>query len=204
MPLMSKLPVLYTFRRCPYAIRARMAIMLSGVMVNQQEIDLKNKPEHMLKISPKATVPVLELGDGSVIDESLDIMLWALRQHDPLEILDSRGEISDQAHALIDRNDNEFKHALDHYKYPERYPESSASYYRGQGEIFLHALNSLLNQNSCLLNDKASIADLALMPFVRQFSQVDKAWFENSPYPKLKNWLNAWIASDVFITVMKK
>jgi glutathione S-transferase len=201
---MSTLPLLYTFRRCPYAIRARMAITLSGIAITQQEVDLKNKPEHMLKISPKATVPVLELSDGSVIDESLDIMLWALRQHDALRILVSNRNISDQTRTLIDRNDNEFKQALDRYKYPERYPEFNALYYREQGESFLKALNSLLNQHSYLLSDKASIADLAVMPFIRQFAQVDKAWFENSPYPKLKNWLNAWIASDVFIAVMKK
>jgi glutathione S-transferase len=124
---MSFFPLLYSFRRCPYAIRARLAIAISQVSVDLCEVDLKAKPERMLQLSPKATVPVLELPDGRVIDESLDIMLWAFQQNDPLGVLDN---FCTEAQALIKGNDTQFKYALDRYKYPERYPEFSMSHYR--------------------------------------------------------------------------
>ncbi len=139
---MLSLPLLYSFRRCPYAIRARMAIAVSGVEVALQEVDLKAKPERMLQLSPKGTVPVLALPDGRVLDESMDIMLWAFRQHDPLGMLDG---FSEDAKALVKRNDTEFKQLLDRYKYPERYPEFPALHYRAEGEIFLRDLNARLN-----------------------------------------------------------
>lgn len=195
------LPILYSFRRCPYAIRARLAIAISGVSVAISEVDLKAKPERLLILSPKATVPVLALPDGSVIDESLDIMLWALKQHDPDGMLDS---FCDDARALIARNDGQFKQALDRYKYPEHYPEFSIQHYRMQAEIFLRELNTRLNANTYLFNDKAGVADLALLPFIRQFARVDKAWFEASPYASLRKWLGTWEASDVFLQVMQK
>ncbi len=199
--LMLSQPLLYSFRRCPYAIRARLAIAMSGVVVTMQEVDLNAKPERMLQLSAKATVPVLELPDGRVIDESLDIMLWSLQQSDPLGMLDN---FSDEVRALIKRNDTEFKNALDQYKYPERHPEFSREYYRTLAEMFLLYLNTRLKQQNYLFGDKASIADLALMPFIRQFSRVDKDWFVASPYESLHKWLNAWEASDVFIGVMQK
>lgn len=194
-------PLLYSFRRCPYAIRARLAIAVSKVSVNVREVDLKAKPEHLLLLSPKGTVPVLELADGGVIDESLDIMLWAFQQHDPLGMLP---DFSNEARALIERNDNEFKYALDRYKYPERYPEFSMPHYRMQAEIFLRELNTRLDESTFLFGNKAGIADLALLPFVRQFARVDNAWFEVSPYASLRRWLNTWLASDAFIRVMQK
>lgn len=194
-------PLLYTFRRCPYAIRARLAIASSGVAVEFHEVDLKAKPERMLQLSPKGTVPVLVLPDGRVIDQSFDIMLWALRQHDPSGLLESYTEA---AKALIGRNDGEFKQALDRYKYPERYPEFSMSHYREQGEIFLAELNAMLDQHENLLGDTPGIADLALMPFIRQFASVDREWFDVSPYANLRTWLDKWIASDLFIDAMKK
>lgn len=197
---MKSLPMLYSFRRCPYAIRARLALAISGVAVEFHEVDLKAKPEHMLQLSPKGTVPVLAMPDGRVLDESLDIMLWALRQHDPQGML----ELLDEARVLIERNDAAFKNALDRYKYPERYPEFSMQHYRAQGELVLSELNDRLNQHRYLLCDKVSIADLALMPFVRQFAQVDRVWFDGSPYSKLRDWLHVWTSSGLFVGVMKK
>ncbi len=198
---MPSLPLLFSFRRCPYAMRARLAIAVSGIEVKLHEVDLKAKPERMLLLSPKGTVPVLELPDGRVLDESLDIMLWAFHQHDPLGMLDG---FSDEAGALIRRNDNEFKRVLDCYKYPERYPEFSALYYRQSGEIFLRDLNAKLEQNVYLLEDKPGITDLAVVPFIRQFAQVDRAWFDASPYAALRAWLDKWVASEVFVSVMRK
>ena len=194
-------PLLYTFRRCPYAIRARLAIAISGVSVDLYEVDLKAKPACMLQLSAKATVPVLRLPDGSVIDESLDIMLWAFQQHDPLDMLP---DFSNEARALIKRNDTEFKHVLDRYKYPERYPEFPMQHYRAQSEIILHELNTRLVETHYLFGNKAGIADLALLPFIRQFTGVDRAWFDASPYAQLRAWLIAWEASDVFTKIMQK
>ena len=199
--LMLSQPLLYSFRRCPYAIRARLAIAMSGVMVTVQEVDLKAKPERMLQLSAKATVPVLELPDGRVIDESLDIMLWSLQQNDPLAMLDN---FSDEMQALIKRNDSEFKYVLDQYKYPERRAEFSKGHYRTLAEIFLLYLNTRLRQQDYLFGDKPSMADLALMPFIRQFAHVDSAWFDASPYKQLREWLNGWEASDIFTKVMQK
>jgi len=193
-------PILYSFRRCPYAIRARLAIAMSGVSVAIREVDLKAKPERMLILSPKGTVPVLELPDGRVVDESLDIMLWALQQRDPSNLLG----LLDEALVLIECNDGPFKQALDRYKYPERYPGFCVSYYREQSEWFLANLNQRLAQHRYLLSDKASLADIALMPFVRQFAQVDADWFASSVYLKLQSWLSAWCSSDFFISAMKK
>lgn len=198
---MSPRPLLYSFRRCPYAIRARLAIAISGVYVEIREVDLKAKPERMLQLSPKGTVPVLVLPDGSVIDESLDIMLWALRQRDPLAMLEG---CSGEARELIKRNDGEFKLALDCYKYPERYPESSTSEYRAQGEIVLKDLNARLRGCNYLFGDNAGIPDLALMPFIRQFAQVDRAWFDANPYIQLQKWLRDWEESEIFVDVMRK
>jgi glutathione S-transferase len=198
---MPSLPLLYSFRRCPYAIRARLAIAISGVQVEMQEVDLKYKPERMLLLSPKGTVPVLELPGGQVIDESMDIMLWALGQRDPFAMLDA---FSDQTRALIQRNDIEFKQALDRYKYPERYPEFSRLYYRSQCETFLSDLNFRLEAKPCLFSDKPGIGDLALLPFIRQFAQVDREGFDAGPYAAVRRWLDAWVASELFTAVMKK
>lgn len=198
---MSSRTLLYSFRRCPYAIRARLAIAISGVDVEIREVDLKAKPAQMLALSPKGTVPVLVLPDGRVIDESLDIMLWALRQRDPLGMLQG---FSDEAEELIKRNDGQFKQALDRYKYPERYPESSTLEYRAQGEVVLKDLNTRLHECNYLIGDNAGISDLALMPFIRQFAQVDRAWFDASSYIQLQKWLRGWEESELFVDVMRK
>jgi len=200
---MAQLPTLYSFRRCPYAIRARLAIKTSSVQVQLTEVSLRDKPPELLVISPKGTVPVLHLGD-QVIDESLDIMLWALDKHDPGNWLTPDGSSLDDALSLIRTNDETFKRHLDHYKYADRYPEHPMEHYRQQGEIFLDELNQRLVASSYLLSMKPSLADMAILPFIRQFANVDRNWFDQAPYPKLQRWLNDLLTSKLFEAVMKK
>lgn len=194
------LPILYSFRRCPYAIRARLAIAYASIPVEIREVQLKQKPEQMLAISPKGTVPILQLPDGKVIDESLDIMHWALAQNDPDNWLDT-GEESER---LIRWNDGDFKYYLDHYKYAERYPELPGSYYRSECEKFLAELESKLSQATYLSGSHFSIVDAAIFPFIRQFAAVDSVWFQSSDYKFLNNWLNGLLSSNLFTSVMIK
>ena len=196
--------ILYTFRRCPYAIRARLAIAISGVAVQMHEVDLRNKPSAMLACSPKGTVPVLRLPDGAVIDESLDIMKWALRQNDPEEWLDGSADLSPESRSLILENDNAFKRALDRYKYAGRYPEHTAIFYREQGELFLEKLNGRLTAQAYLLGSQPRLADMAILPFIRQFAAVDRDWFNQSPYAALTNWLDMLLASTLFLATMRR
>ncbi|MDI1361840.1 glutathione S-transferase [Methylotenera sp.] len=192
------LPILYSYRRCPYAMRARMALKLAGVDVEIREISLRDKPAHMLQVSPKATVPVLVLQDGAVIEQSLEIMHWALQQH-------ALGtQTSASADALILENDTAFKQALDAYKYPERYPSKTQIQHRVEAEVFLQKLEKLLLENVYLFSAVPSLADIAIFPFVRQFAAVDPAWFEAAPYPKLQAWLSRLVESELFISVMEK
>ena len=204
MPTMAD-PVLYSFRRCPYAMRARLALAISGVRVELREVKLRAKPASMLDASPKGTVPVLVLPDGQtpdgqvpdtqVIDESLDIMRWALGQRDP------EGWLSRDDPALIAANDGAFKRDLDAYKYPDRHgtdPEAS----RDAGLIFLRDLNQRLASSGQLSGAARGITDAAIMPFVRQFAAVDQAWFDSQPLPHLHRWLRHHLASDLFDTVM--
>lgn len=197
----KNIPLLYSFRRCPYAIRARLGIAFADLTVEIREIVLRNKPAHMLEISPKGTVPVLQLASGEVIEESIEILQWALEQQDPHDLLNTN---LTQADALIKRNDNEFKHWLDRYKYFERYPEHSQLEYREKGEVFIQELEELLANNTYLLGHKISKADIAIMPFVRQFAHVDRETFYNLPYPQVQNWLKNWLEHPVFIQTMKK
>ncbi|MDI1309744.1 MAG: glutathione S-transferase [Methylotenera sp.] len=192
------LPILYSYRRCPYAMRARMALKLAGVNVEIREISLRDKPAHMLQVSPKATVPVLVLQDGTVIEQSLDIMHWALQQHA------LGANVYAGADALISQNDTAFKQALDAYKYPERYPSKTQIEHRADGEVFLLKLENLLLEHLYLFCETPSLADIAIFPFVRQFAGVDTAWFEMAPYPKLQLWLNRLVQSELFISVMEK
>jgi glutathione S-transferase len=195
------LPILYSYRRCPYAMRARMALSYAGIAVEIREISLKHKPAHMLQVSPKATVPVLVLPSGEVIDQSLEIMQWALQQHD------ADGWLSaDPQHSalLIAENDGSFKQSLDHYKYAVRFPQHSAQDYRQQGELFLAKLELHLQQNSFLLGNAISLADIAIFPFIRQFAAVDNHWFEATDYNKLKCWLQQLLDSALFTRVMVK
>ncbi|MGW8466391.1 glutathione S-transferase [Pseudomonas sp. CLCA07] len=195
---------LYSFRRCPYAMRARMALSYSGVPVNIVEVSLKAKPAEMLALSSKGTVPVLS-ADGRVIDESLAIMQWALAQNDPQNWLlkdDPAGQarIAD----LIESNDQTFKVHLNRYKYAERYPEQPMEVYRAEGEVFLRQLDELLEGRDYLLAAYPSLADIALMPFVRQFAHVDREWFAQTPYVRLQGWLQRFLESDLFTGVMHK
>jgi len=202
---MQDAPILYSFRRCPYAMRARMAIVASGLKVELREIHLKEKPAEMLIASPKATVPVLVLGNGEVIDESLDIMKWALQKNDRDHGLNSdTGKRQAAIDALIFENDSTFKQHLDHYKYADRFPAFPAEHYRQQGESFLKKLEIKLQQTKYLFANTACIADIAIFPFIRQFAYVDKDWFDNSPYLALQQWLAGFLESSDFAIVMRK
>lgn len=194
-------PILYSYRRCPYAMRARMALKYAGVDVEIREISLREKPKHMVAISPKATVPVLVLQNGQVIDESLDIMDWALLKQDSADWVtaDLVG-----AKGLIEENDTTFKAALDAYKYADRFPEKTQEEHRADGEVFLQKLETLLESHASLFGELPTLADIAIFPFVRQFRGVDIAWFEASPYVKLNVWLTALIESVLFASVMQK
>lgn len=197
-------PILYSYRRCPYAMRARMALSYAGIQVEIREIALREKPAHMLAVSPKGTVPVLVLASNEVLEQSLDIMDWALQQSDVDEWI-----IQDQAGQkitadLIATNDGAFKKSLDKYKYAIRFPENPPEIYRAQGEEFLQRLEILLQQNTYLCRNTISKADVAIFPFVRQFSMVDENWFESADYPSLKAWLNGLLNSQLFLGVMQK
>ncbi|KQB51854.1 glutathione S-transferase [Pseudomonas endophytica] len=189
--------VLYSFRRCPYAMRARMALRYSGVALSIIEVSLKAKPAEMLALSPKGTVPVLACADGQVIEQSLEIMLWALAQHDPDHWL------GPDSSALIEENDQVFKGSLDRYKYAIRYPEHPMEHYRAQGAEFLQRLEDRLEQTPYLAGGTLSLADVALAPFIRQFAHVDRQWFTEAPYPRLNAWLERFLASELFTSVMR-
>ncbi|NMZ39641.1 glutathione S-transferase N-terminal domain-containing protein [Pseudomonas proteolytica] len=196
--------LLYSFRRCPYAMRARMALRYCAVAVEIVEVSLKAKPAQMLALSPKGTVPVLNVG-GQVIDESLAIMRWALAQNDPEDwLLKDDPAAQGLMAGLIEENDLVFKVHLNRYKYAERYPEQPVEHYRAEGEVFLRRLEALLAQRDYLLADHLSLADVALAPFVRQFAHVDREWFAGAPYPRLQQWLERFLASALFTGVMAK
>lgn len=199
------LGVLYSFRRCPYAMRARLALAfcLPANSVELREVVLKDKPKGMLEISPKGTVPVLQLNDGKIIGESLDIMHFALVQSTSQLNYLYPDDLKTKINELIEINDGEFKWALDRYKYSDRYEESE-EYYRDKGQVFLKRLNDLLQKNNYLLGDDVSLADLAIFPFVRQFAHVDSEWFEQCEYECLKNWLDTWLRSPLFMSIMNK
>ena len=197
-------PILYSYRRCPYAMRARMALRYAKIDVEIREIALREKPLHMLAVSPKGTVPVLVLVSGKVLEQSLDIMDWALAQSDVDEWIVQNQEVQKLTADLIATNDGAFKQALDKYKYAIRFPENPPDVYRVQGEAFLQRLESLLQQNAYLCCNTVSKADVAIFPFVRQFSMVDEVWFETANYPALKTWLNGFLNSQFFIDVMQK
>ena len=195
------MPILYTYRRCPYAMRARMALQYAGVQVEHREIDLRNKPQSMLRLSPKGTVPVLDV-DGLVLDQSLDIMRWALKISDPdgWNILDE-----DIAQIWIERNDQLFKNLLDQYKYPNRYPNiNPATVLADAMALMLEPMESALRSSQYLLGNRMTWIDIVIFPFIRQFSMVDQQKFEELPFPQIKRWLNEQIQSQLFISVMDK
>jgi glutathione S-transferase len=179
-------------------MRARMALKLANIQVEIREISLRDKPQHMLQISSKGTVPVLQLLDGSVIDESLNIMRYALKSHA------LGANIHEDFSAIILENDSAFKRALDAYKYPERDKSKTQQEHRVGCEVFLQRLERLLEKTIYLLGDSSGLADIAIFPFVRQFAAVDAAWWEVAPYPKCRAWLKRWVESDLFKGVMEK
>ena len=201
---MQGLPILYSFRRCPYAIRARLALVSAGIDCQLREVVLKNKPAALLAASPKGTIPVLVLADGTVIDQSLDIMLWALRQNDPDGWLAPTAGSLEAMQALIARNDGEFKQALDRCKYPERSPGTDHDQAQTAAYGFLTMLNEQLAATGYLFGKDPSLADMAIRPFVRQFSAIDEAAWEAQPWPHLQAWLTRLTDSALFEQVMDK
>jgi len=195
------LPVLYSFRRCPYAIRARVTLIYSGIPVELREVVLSDKPPEFIACSPKATVPVLVLGQGRVLEESLEIMHWALAQNDPDGWLAADGA---EVQALIRENDDAFKKNLDAYKYSDRHPEKTAQEHRTEGEEFLQKLEEHLQQAPYLQGPNLTISDIAIAPFVRQFAHVDFEWFQATPYLQLQDWLQRFKKLDLFVNSMRK
>ena len=203
-------PIIYSFRRCPYAMRARMALYSSGRICELREIVLCNKPDHLVEMSAKATVPVLIDTDGSVIDESLDIMLWALRQNDPSNLLPIAGASRAEMLTIIAKIDGPFKHHLDRYKYGSRYVDENektgvtAEGHRSAAMGVLAELDERLKARDFLLSDSRGFADIAIAPFVRQFANTDRAWFDEQRCPDLHRWLNEFLASELFNACMEK
>lgn len=181
-----------------------MALAASGIAFRVREVKLRDKPPRLLAISPKATVPVLQLPSGEVIEESLEIVHWALQQGDPLGWADFDVKTLGAMDALIERNDHPFKDSLDRYKYADRHPQQPQQVYRAQAEPFLVDLESRLNKTSYLFGDRASYADIAIFPFVRQFSKVEQAWFDTSRYRALRAWLTLLTDGDLFQAIMAK
>ena len=195
---MTRRPILYSFRRCPYAMRARLAIKAAGTTVELREILLRDKAAEFLVAFPNATVPGLLLPDGATIPESLDIMHWALDQNDPQGWRRGDPEEAD----LIAQADGPFKTALDHYKYASRHPDIDALDERAAGLGFLQCLETRLTPN--LFGPRETLADIAILPFVRQFAHVDIAWFRAQPIPRVIAWLDRFLASPAFAAIMNK
>jgi glutathione S-transferase len=194
-------PVLYSFRRCPFAIRARLALKLAGIALDVREVALRDKPAAMLALSRKGTVPVMQLPDGRVLEESLDIMHWALGQADAgiWRTDDATGQ------ALIALNDGAFKGLLDGYKYAASQSTPPAEHYRDEAvALFIAPLNLRLSQTPYLLGEAATLADLAIVPFIRQFAGVDPGWFLAASFPALRRWLDAWTHSALFVSIMPR
>lgn len=202
--LPGPLPVLYSFRRCPYAMRARLAVAASGVSCELREVLLRDKPPALLHVSPKATVPVLVDVDGTVIDQSLDIMLWALGRHDPAQWLLPEQASLQAMLDLVEQCDTTFKHHLDRYKYPQRYEGAVATAHRDQAASWLMPLEAKLNQTSFLFGNRPALADMAIAPFVRQYAHTDRDWFDAQDWPRLRRWLSSWMDGVLFASVMHK
>ncbi len=192
--------ILYTFRRCPYAMRARLALFYAGENPEVREIELKNKPKEMLEASPKGTVPVLTLNSEKVLEQSLDIMMWALKRHDPDGLLDHNQQEMDD---LILRNDVEFKPLLDRFKYPDRY-DDDITIINDKALAIIEDLDNRLKDKPFLLGETVSLADVALFPFIRQFAHVDKDWFATLPYKHVQEWMDYFKGSIAFKSIMAK
>ncbi len=197
-------PVLYSFRRCPYAMRARLGLASSKQQVELREVVLREKPAEMIAASPKATVPVLVLSDGAVIDESYDIMRWALSQNDPEGLRDYTEDTLIRIDELVAESDGPFKSALDRYKYPNRYEDITREEQRELGAAFMQKLDKMLDGQSFLFGDRFSFADAAILPFVRQFAHVDRDWFWADEWSNVIRWLEAFLESERFKGIMMK
>ena len=198
----NNLPILYSFRRCPYAMRARMAIHISGQRCELREVLLRDKPPSMLEYSAKGTVPVLILQDGKVIDESLDVIDWALNLNDPDDW--QRSKDTKKTKELIKINDGEFKYHLDRYKYSKRYDNEDPEFHRKKCLKFIESINNELNNSKYIFDDNISYADIVVLPFIRQFRIADIEWFDSLPYDNLKKWLSRFLDSSLLNSSMKK
>lgn len=203
IPVAGALPILYSFRRCPYAMRARLALCQAGVVTELREVDLRDKPQALRTASAAATVPVLDLGAGAVLAQSLDIMRWALAQNDPAAWA-TRGDAV-RAGRLVDTNDGDFKQALDRYKYAERHPQRSRTDYRDDAvSCLIEPLEAALAPSGFVGGASPCWADAAMFPFVRQFAAVDAAWWEASPWSATRRWLQGWQSGALFAACMRK
>ena len=200
----NKHPILYSFRRCPYAMRARFAIRASGINVEIREIKLQNKPIEFLRLSPKGTVPVLVTNSEEILDESLDIMNWALRIKDSKNWLAEGNLNQNELENILKILELEFKQNLDKYKYSTRYKNIDKNFYRDKNLIFLNKLNNLLKTNKALNCSHLSLIDYAIFPFIRQFRNVDEKWFDSLNFNFVKKWLYQIIDSEDFLSIMKK
>tara|TARA_Y200000002_G_C22514101_1_gene592572 strand:+ start:204 stop:857 length:654 start_codon:yes stop_codon:yes gene_type:complete len=196
-----KYPILYSFKRCPYAIRARMALKLADITCEIREVSLSNKPNHMLKISPKGTVPVLILKD-KIIDESIDIINWVISKTDIFkENLDqNKLELSDEMICIFD---DKFKYHLDRYKYSNRYKDADLEFHRSECKKLLISLEHLISNNVWFFGDKLNKLDISILPFIRQFKIADIDWFDSQKdIPKVKGVLDNFLESKLFIEIM--
>lgn len=200
----KKYPILYSFRRCPYAMRARLAIKASGLIVEIREVELKNKPKEFLNISPKATVPIVCISSKQIIEESLDIMEWALKINDPLKLLKNEKLNRIEIHSILNKLENEFKQNLDRYKYSSRFDLPNPGLYRDKNLQTLNEFNNLLQNNKGICSSNLSLLDYAVFPFIRQFRNVNSVWFDSLELKFLQTWLYELIDSDEFSSIMKK
>ena len=198
----NNLPILYSFRRCPYAMRARMAIHISSQKCEIREVLLRDKPPSMLEYSSKGTVPVLVLQSGEVIDESLDVIEWALNLNDPDNW--QRSKDNEKTKELIKINDGEFKHHLDRYKYSKRYDNEDPEFHRKECLNFIEKINSELQNSKYIFDDEISYIDISLLPFIRQFRIADNEWFDELPYENVKSWLSNFLNSELLKSIMSK
>ena len=196
--------IFWSFRRCPYAMRARLAVCSAGIRVELREILLRDKPDAFLRASPKGTVPVVELADGTVLEESRDVMQWALSQNDPDGWLDVQHQDPDHTAAFLDALDGPFKTHLDRYKYASRFDPDTALEHRAAGAAMLAEFETRLAARPSLSGEKNGLLDFATLPFVRQFRIANPVWFDAQPWPHLHRWLQAFLESQQFASVMKK
>ena len=202
--MINKYPTLYSFRRCPYAMRARLAIRLCKIQCIIREISLKAKNSELLRVSPKATVPVLVLPNGEVLEESLDIIYWSLEQNDPYK-LKINNQLANKTDKLIELIDTEFKFHLDRYKYSSRYNIKNSEVHRDKARDILVQINTMLEGNNYLCGKNISLLDISILPFVRQFRIADKEWFDdNLGLENVNNWLNTFLNSDLLASIMTK